>query len=485
MNLKNILSKIEKISVNGNPDIEISSITQDSRKVKSNSLFVAIKGLSTDGNKYINDAIKKGAVCIITENELSDDICHIIVKDASIALSEAACVFYDNPSDKLKLIGITGTNGKTTTSFIIDSILRANGKKTGVIGTVTNKIGDDEISSSYTTPDPVEFQSLLNTMVQAKVEYAVIEVSSHALAQKRVWGSKFDVAVFTNLTHDHLDYHKTMEDYGNAKKELFINYLKRDAISVINIDDIFSEELIKSITVKIITYGFLRGSNVMAFNIAPKFDSTSMSIYTQEGIIELQSKLVGIYNVYNIMAAVAASLALKIDPEIIKIGLEEMPQVPGRFEFVEGGQPFPIVVDYAHTPDGLINVLQTIRAIYPGRLIVVFGATGDRDKTKRPLMGEIVSTYSDLTIVTSDDPHSEDPEKIADEVISGISKDKTECYLKILDRRQAILKALSLACPQDFVLIAGKGHEKKQVFKDKAIEFNDKDVVLEIIKAEG
>ncbi len=473
--------------VKGNPNIEITSITHDSRQVSQGALFAAISGYTVDGNQYIEEAIKKGAVALITEKEFKDKNnalkCQIIVPDSREALGEIAGFFYGYPSRKFDIAGITGTNGKTTTSYIIESILKIAGKRTGIIGTISYKIGEDLISSTHTTPDAVKFQSLLYEMGKKNTEVAIVEVSSHALAQKRIWGTEFSLAIFTNLTHDHLDFHKTMENYGNAKLELFSKYLKSDGTAIVNNDDPFAQKIINSCKSKrIITYGFTRGSNVMAFNIAPGVDGTTMSICTPEGVIDFKVKLIGLFNVYNIMAAVASCIALGIDMEIIYKGLEEMEPIPGRFEYVEGGQVFPVIVDYAHTPDGLMNVLETILALFsPENLIVVFGATGDRDRLKRPEMGKLLSKYSDYMIITSDDPHSEDPDLIADEVISGILPEKKNCYEKILDRKEAIQKALFSAGSFDVVLIAGKGHEKKQIFKDREIEFNDKDTALEIL----
>ncbi|MBI5206382.1 MAG: UDP-N-acetylmuramoyl-L-alanyl-D-glutamate--2,6-diaminopimelate ligase [Candidatus Firestonebacteria bacterium] len=485
MKLKDILSFLDKKIVKGNSEIEIMSITQNSRKISSGGLFAAIEGQNTDGNKYIKEAIERGAHAVVTEKEYTDNnddsVCQIIVPDVRKALGEIASRFYGSPSEKINLIAITGTNGKTTTSYILESIFRAANKKTGIIGTIYYKIGEEKTYSTHTTPVAEEFQLLLSKMVENNVDICVAEISSHAIAQKRIWGSKFNTAIFTNLTHDHLDYHKTIEEYGNTKLELFTSYLKSNGTGIVNLDDPWADKFIKSGAKNIMTYGFSRGSNVMAFNVAPRLDGTSMSILTPEGIIECYVKLIGLYNVHNIMAAVCGALAMGLDIDTINEGLDELEPIKGRFEYVEGGQTFSVVVDYAHTPDGLQKVLETIRSLFRGRLIVVFGATGDRDKSKRPIMGKIVSLFSDIMIITSDDPHSENPEMIADEIISGVPKEKIQCIIKETDRKKAIEKALDMATPQDFILIAGKGHETKQIFKDKIIDFNDKELALKYL----
>lgn len=457
--------------------MDYSGIAYDSRKVKPGDLFVAIPGFKVDGTKYIPQAIKNGARIIVSEKDVDvpDGVSLQKVPCARRALAHLSAKFYDHPSQKLKLIAITGTNGKTTTAYIIESILRTAGFKTGLIGTIT---------SSLTTPESLELQQMLAQMVEQGVTHVVMEVSSHALALDRVVACDFDIAIFTNLTHDHLDFHKTREEYLTTKKKLF-EMLKPEGIAIINVDDPLSHFFIDVVKGEVITYGVTQAKFELRSTKDNEFDAKVSNILIKDDEMclkinshEIRTPLIGMPNVYNIVAAYQCALSLDIPQPIIKKGIEALKGVPGRFESLDHGQPFKVIIDFAHSPDALQKLIETYRPLTQGKIILVFGCPGDRDKDKRPLMGEIAVKLADEVIVTTDDPHSEKPEQIIKEVI-GKRKLK-----KIVDRKKAIEKALKLAKKGDTVLIAGRGHEKFQDFAGKKIAIDDREVVREILTSQ-
>lgn len=386
----------------------------------------------------------------------------------------------------MKLIGITGTNGKTTTSYFCESIFKEAGYKTGVLGTVYNKIGEKFIKHSLTTPESYDLQEILYNMVKENVKYVIIEVSSHALSLRRVEGCEFDIGIFTNLTQDHLDFHKNFDDYRNTKLKLFTEYanLSKEFKGVINIDDENGKFFINSMNKNYLTYGIRKKANVSAENLELKNDKTKFLLksFGKSILIELQLK--GIFNVYNSLSAATSAIAENIEMDVIKKGLENLQCVPGRMEEIRG-KNFSVFVDYAHTPDGLYNILLSAKEMSKGRIILVFGCGGDRDRGKRPIMGEIAAKFADYFIITSDNPRSEEPEKIIEEIEEGVKKIKGKRifeYETEPDRKSAIRKALKFAKENDLVIIAGKGHENKQIFKDRVIHFDDREMVREILK---
>lgn len=464
---------------------EIHSLSCDSRSVEEQSLFVALSGMRFDGNHYIREAVAKGAVAVIRSDEantledIPSSVCVIEVSDPKKFLSEIAMRFYGAPSKRLKVFGITGTNGKTTVTYLLESIAHSHKKKCAVVGTINYRIGNEILPSKNTTPSFLENQQFLSRLADQSVDYSFMEVSSHALVQGRVDLIDFRVAVFTNLTGDHLDYHKTMEEYFRAKSLLFKN-LSRDAVAVINADDPYGQRLLELTKARIFTYGFNPSARIKACDVHFGFGGSKMTIETPVGNFELTTPLIGMHNVYNILAAVGTSLADGIPLETVKGGLQQIGLIPGRLEAFDSGREFFVFIDYAHTEDGLKNVLQAIRSTGETRIITVFGCGGDRDRTKRPKMGKIACELSDHSIVTTDNPRSEDPQAIIDEIKTGFTKNNYEI---VVDRTQAIHKALSLASPGDVVLIAGKGHETYQIFKDRTIDFDERDVIRDFIKA--
>lgn len=465
-----------KLTMNFN-DIDIKGISYDSRKTKPCDVFIAISGLKTDGYNYIPEAINNGAVVIVAERdfEAPPPVKKVIVENARKSLAELSNKYYHFPSKKLRLIGITGTNGKTTTAYLIESILSTAGYKTGLIGTVETKINGKSIDSILTTPESLELQALLAQMLQEGVTHVVMEVSSHSLAQFRVAGCEFDVVIYTNLTHDHLDYHKTMEAYLEEKKKLF-KMLKPNGVAIINVDDPYSKQIAEVVETEVMFYGLKEARHETMNTIYASFDVSGMRM-TIDGL-EIRTKLFGEYNAYNILAAYRCGEVFHIRPEIIKKGIEKA-FVPGRLEEITNNLGFKIFVDFAHSPDALQKLLETLKPLAQGKLILVFGCPGDRDKAKRPIMGRIAAELADVVIVTTDDPHTENPRKIIDEILQGIP-------LRVeLDRKTAIEKALSLAKKNDILVIAGRGHEKYQDFNGKNISFDDREVVRKILSDMG
>jgi len=470
--------KIEKCY--GSFDIEIKGIAYDSRRVKEGFLFVAIKGFLTDGHKYIKDALKRGAVAVVVEHEvdLHPEITFIKVTDTRQALALLSSAFYNYPSQKLSLVGVTGTNGKTTTTYITKSILNSWDKKVGLLGTIQYIIADRVITASHTTPESLDLQRYLSDMVENGVEYVVFEVSSHSLALKRVEGCSFKVAVFTNFTQDHLDFHGTMDNYLKAKKKIF-GYLTHDGSAVLNWDDPTVRSIAGELRCRVITYGFGDGAMLKAKDVKSNMSGLSFKVQTPDTEFSVTSPLVGRNNAYNILAAVSSAYALGVGEEAIVNGVREVKPIPGRFERVELGQGFLAVVDYAHTEDALRRLIEEARNITRGKVITVFGCGGDRDRDKRAKMGSAASQLSDFVIVTSDNPRTEEPEKIISEVTAGITKNN---YAVLPDRAEAIRAAVEMARDGDTVLIAGKGHEDYQEIKGIRYPFSDREVLGATIK---
>ncbi|AKL95630.1 UDP-N-acetylmuramoyl-L-alanyl-D-glutamate--2,6-diaminopimelate ligase MurE [Clostridium aceticum] len=487
MVLKKLLKEMVVEEIIGNDKINIDAIEYDSRKVKENSLFLCIKGFKTDGHLYIKDAIQRGASAVMVEKAVEADIegtTVIRVKDTRKAMAVVAKHFYGDPSSSLDLIGVTGTNGKTSTTYMIKKILEVSRKKTGLIGTISNWIGEEKLDADRTTPEALDLQRLFRNMLEVKVDSCVMEVSSHSLELQRVEECEFKVGVFTNLTPEHLDFHETLEDYRNAKKKLFY---KTSLCNVVNIDDEDGRKIaeeIKSLPTPLLTYGIKGEGEITAENIIMTMTSVSFDLVTPKYTEKIEINIPGMFTVYNGLAAIAACYSMGIDRKDIKEGLSVLKGVAGRLDAVEGFSKFAVIVDYAHTPDALENVLKSVKDFTKNKLITVFGCGGDRDQTKRPVMGEIAGKYSDLTIVTSDNPRTEDPIKILNMIEEGI-KNTTGEYHIIEDRREAIRFALKNATSGDILLIAGKGHETYQIIGDKVFEFDDKKVALEVAREDG
>jgi len=484
MKLKEIIETINYRKMTGNPDIEIKGITSNSRQVGEGFLFCAVRGDNTDGHKYIASAVSNGANSVLLQDmpeNKSKNITYIEVDNSMQATPLVAANFYNNPTKKITLIGITGTNGKTTTSYILDSIWKKNNLNSGIIGTIEISYNGVKRSSSMTTPDSIELTKILSEMSENNVNNVSMEVSSHALDRHRADGCHFDGAIFTNLTQDHLDYHGNLENYYNSKKKLFTDLLKSSdktgKVAVINTDDEFGLKLVDEIECRVLTYSLKPESG----DIYPSQYEISSSgikaeIITPKGKVNLNSSLIGEHNLYNILSAIGIAIELNTPIEVIEDALSGNINVPGRLERVENDRGINVLVDYAHTPDALENVLNTITPLKKGRIITLFGCGGDRDKGKRPKMGKIAARFSDFTIITSDNPRTEDPEIILDEIEAGIKTKEADNtnYIKISDRKMAIEFALQKAKPGDIVLLAGKGHEDYQIIGNEKTDFDDK-----------
>ncbi|MFW5981281.1 MAG: UDP-N-acetylmuramoyl-L-alanyl-D-glutamate--2,6-diaminopimelate ligase [bacterium] len=482
MNLKKLIQDINPLEIKGELEKKIDNIVYDSRQVKAGSLFLAIRGFTLDGHDFIDKAIKNGAIAIVIEKELKEykkDITYIKVKDSREAMAHIAAVFYNYPLEELDLIGITGTNGKTTTTYLIKNMLDNIGMEAGLIGTIKNIIGDKVLPATRTTPESLDLYTLFDKMYQANLKRVVMEVSSHALDLKRVIGMKFKVAIFTNISQDHLDYHKTISAYLKAKSKLFTQ-LKNDGFAVVNIDDKHSDKIIKASVSDVLTYSINKDSDFKAYNIDLSPRGVSFSIQGKMNF-DIKMKITGLFNVYNTLAAIACGYALGLKERQIKEGLERVTGVAGRFEAIKEAREFSVIVDYAHTPDGMENVLKTALEFVKGKIIVVFGCGGDRDKGKRPQMAEMAAKYGDYVIITSDNPRSEEPIDIIQDIEKGIENTDTE-YKKIIDRKEAIHAAIKQARKDDMLIIFGKGHETYQVFKDKTIAFDDRQVAREALE---
>ncbi len=477
MLLKTLLAAVAPRATIGPVDRNVDAIAYDSRRVQANSIFVALRGEKSDGNRFVDQAIEKGATVIVTETELRNPRATTVqVENTRTALADLAAAFYQHPMRRLKLAAVTGTNGKTTTTFLIKHICENARMRCGLIGTVRYEIGERVLPAIRTTPEALEIQELLGQMLNAGCKAAAMEVSSHALAQERTRGLEWDVAVFTNLTQDHLDFHGSMDRYFAEKAKLFTalatQEAKKNAVAVVNIDDRYGAKLIDRISkeIPIVTYGMGTRADFRASNHRPDFSGTSYQLDALGKIFLVRLPLIGRFNVANSLAALAAANTLGISLRDAILSLGKSPQVPGRLEAVQAKRQFQVFVDYAHTPDALLNVLKTLRELSPRKLIVVFGCGGDRDRQKRPLMAHAADNNADFSIITSDNPRKEDPDEIIAEVEKGFRSDR---YETITDRAEAIARAVSLAEPRDIVLIAGKGHETYQEFADNTIPFDD------------
>jgi UDP-N-acetylmuramoyl-L-alanyl-D-glutamate--2,6-diaminopimelate ligase len=462
----------------GDTNRAITGVAYDSRAVAPGAVFVGLKGLQADGTSFTRQAVERGAAAIVSEQPAPADVGvpWAVVHDARLALAQLAAAFYDHPSADMRVVGITGTNGKTTTAYILSSIFEAAGIRCGVLGTVAYRIGDELREATRTTPEAPDVQRLLREMVERGCGACAMEVSSHALALRRVDAMTFAAAVFTNLTRDHLDFHEDMEQYFQAKRRLF-EMLPADNPSVLNIDDPRGPSLVE-IAGRPVTFAIGRPADITPGPLSFSLSGLTFDVRTPRGTLRLRSKLVGRPNVYNILAAVATGVALDVPFDAIEKGVSALEGVPGRFQIVSSQEDgVTVVVDYAHTDDALRNLLETARPLARGRLITVFGCGGDRDRTKRPLMGAVAGRLSDLIIVTSDNPRSEDPNRIIEEIRRGITpdtrRDSAQQLLSIADRREAIARAIKLAKPDDVVLVAGKGHEKYQVIGNQVLPFDD------------
>ncbi|WP_341877162.1 UDP-N-acetylmuramoyl-L-alanyl-D-glutamate--2,6-diaminopimelate ligase [Defluviitalea saccharophila] len=482
MRLCDLLNTIQYTVIQGSEELEIDNIAYDSRQVNSNTLFICIEGFKVDGHNFALDAIKKGATALLVQKEINDIPSHITVirvGNTREKMPYIASAFYNHPVKHMKLIGVTGTNGKTTTTFLIGKILEQYNKKIGLIGTIENRIGGKAVEASRTTPESLDLQALFAQMLKEEVSHVVMEVSSHALDLNRVDACDFEIGVFTNLTLDHLDFHKTMENYRDAKAKLF----RKCKYGIINIDDPHGKEIIKQADCKVITFGIENDADFKAYNIMMSSKGIEFSVTLEDQEIRFHLNTIGRFNIYNALGAIAAGYYLNIPIEVIKTALEDMEGVPGRVQRVESNRGFSVIVDYAHAPDGLENVLKTIKEFAEGRIITVFGCGGDRDRSKRPIMGEIAGKYSDFCIITSDNPRSEEPEDIIAEIEVGMQK--TNCpYEKVVDRKEGIQRAIEAAKTKDIILIAGKGHETYQIIKDRVIHFDDVEVVKSILQGD-
>ncbi|EJT6476693.1 UDP-N-acetylmuramoyl-L-alanyl-D-glutamate--2,6-diaminopimelate ligase [Clostridium perfringens] len=482
MILKSLLKGLDYEVIKGNEESKVQNIRYDNRKIEQGDAFVCVKGFKVDGHSFIGDAIKKGAKTLIVQEDVSvqEDITIIKVRDTRKALAIMSSNYFGNPKDKLEIIGITGTNGKTTSAFIIKSILEKAGFMTGLIGTIANYIGNKKVDAVRTTPESYELHELFKNMVDAGVEYCVMEVSSHSLELDRVYGVQFEEGIFTNLTRDHLDFHKTFENYYNAKFKLF----ERSNHSIINLDDPYGANIVKDIEergvkTKVSTFSIEKESDFKAFEIKSHSNGSEFKV-NLEGIEEFSINIPGEYNIYNSLGCIICAYNLNIPMDKIKEGLSDV-VIPGRCELVakEKNLPYSIIIDYAHTPDGLENILSTVKAFTKNRMISVFGCGGDRDKVKRPQMGKIGCELSDIAIITSDNPRSEEPMDIINDIVKPLNYDN---FVIEVNRKEAIRKAMNMALEGDVIVIAGKGHETYQILKDETIHFDEREVVYDILE---
>jgi UDP-N-acetylmuramoyl-L-alanyl-D-glutamate--2,6-diaminopimelate ligase len=469
--------------------IEIRQVACDSRKVQPGALFFALHGAKADGNAFIQDAMRRGAVAIASA-ELAPSaplsgVAWIQVRDARKALAITAANFFGHPANALQLVAVTGTNGKTTTTSVIDAIVKASGAKTGLFGTIAYHTPLGDYPAPNTTPESVELQGFFAEIRDAGGKYAVLEASSHSLAMDRLWGCHFQAALFTNLTREHMDYHKTFEDYFAAKKRLFEGTgAGAPEVAVVNSDDEFGKRL-AGLAKKTVTYGLESHAEITTKKFQLTFDGLTFTAQTPNGKVEVVSSLVGRINVYNILGAIGAGQALGLSNEVIETGIRNLESVSGRFQRIDLGQPFLVIVDYAHTDDALENLIRTARELNSkGRIITLFGCGGEKDRTKRPVMGEVTGRLSDLTILSSDNPRSEDPLKIISDIIVGLQKTAGK-YLIEPDREKAIGLAMDEARARDIVLLAGKGHENYQILADRKLEFDDREMARRALRERG
>jgi UDP-N-acetylmuramoyl-L-alanyl-D-glutamate--2,6-diaminopimelate ligase len=467
--------------------LPVEDLEYDSRRVKRGALFFAFPGARADGRGFAAAAVNAGAVAVLSELP-SPEVFQgnwIQVEHGRHALAQAARNFFRRPDERISLTGITGTNGKTTTAYLLDSILRAAGKTTAMIGTIEYHLGDRVIPAVNTTPESLDLYRLFAELEQIGGTFATMEVSSHALALGRVYGMHFHTAVFTNLTRDHLDFHRTMDEYFTAKQMLFTGAgAPAPSFAVVNRDDAYGARIQTGSNAQVLWYGLGKDASVRARHISSSFDGLRFEVQAPDGRFTVQSPLIGRINVYNILAACGASLSYGLPHETIARGIAQLRSVPGRFERVDEGQPFVVVVDYAHTDDALRNVISMARSLEPKRVVTLFGCGGDRDRTKRPIMGEVAADLSDFVVLTSDNPRSEDPLDIMNDVLVGLRRKDTPCLAEP-DRATAIRRAIEEARPGDILILAGKGHETYQVLKDRTIAFDDREVAREVLRSFG
>jgi len=486
MKLSQLLKDIEPVEITGEINKEIKSISYNSGSIKEGDLFVAIAGFSKDGHDFIEEAIKNGAAAVLTQRKVKaqSNLTQIIVPQTREALARISSNFYENPTKGLTLTGITGTNGKTTTAFLIDAVLRFAGEKTSIITTIESYILDKKIHFDRTTPGSLELNKFSRDSIKSGADFLTMEVSSHAVDLHRIDFLDFDFFIFTNLTQDHLDYHKNMQNYFSTKKRLFVKEFRElysGKGAVLNADDIYGKQLLGLTDLKTLSYSVLsKNTDIKAENISSSTTGIEMDVSIKgKGNIKIKSMLCGYFNVYNILASIGACVFLNIDKDTIQKGIEMMSGVSGRFEKIKEIEDFTVIVDYAHTPDGLENILKTASSILTtgSRIITVFGCGGDRDKTKRSIMGSIAGKESDFLIITSDNPRTEEPLSIISMIEDGVKESGNKNYLKMEDRASAIEKALNTAAKNDIVIIAGKGHEDYQEFNGRRIYFSDQKIV--------
>ena len=477
MKLNDIINGLEIIKVNGNLDLDITNIEYDSRKVRENTLFICIKGFNSDGHKYIQNAIKSGAKSFLVQDDINiDGYTFIRVNDTRASMAKIADNFYNHPSKKFGVIGVTGTNGKTSITTLLSEILKSNNNKVGLIGTIKIFDGEEEIQSNSTTPESIELQNYFNRMLNNKCDYCAMEVSSHSLALNRVDETDFKLGLFTNLTPDHLDFHKDLEDYRRSKEKLFF---KTSIANIINIDDDGGKKIyenIKYLKTPIYTYGIDNEADFMARDIQISANGVSYKLKTPTYEDNIFVPIPGKFTVYNTLAVIAACYMLNLDKDVIIKTLKNTNGITGRFEIVENDKDINVIIDYAHTPDALENILNTVKEFAKGDIITVFGCGGDRDKIKRPLMGKISQKLSDICIITSDNPRNENPNLIIEDILSGLDKD-IKNYKVIIDRKEAIEEAIKIAKKDDIIIIAGKGHENYQIIGKNKYHFDDKEIV--------
>jgi UDP-N-acetylmuramoyl-L-alanyl-D-glutamate--2,6-diaminopimelate ligase len=487
--LSEVFQGVETALPAGASSLEIRQVVCDSRKVKPGALFFALHGVKADGNKFIQDALKRGAIAIASEEQapgtIPAGVVWIQVLEARQALAITAANFLGHPADALQLVAVTGTNGKTTTASVVDAIVKASGAKTGLFGTIAYHTPLSDYPAPNTTPESVDLQGFFAEICDAGGEYAVLEASSHSLAMDRLWGCHFQAAVFTNLTREHMDFHKTFEDYFAAKKRLFEGTgAGAPEVAVLNVDDEFGKRL-AGLAKKTVTYGLESAADITTKKFQLTFDGLTFTAQTPNGKVHVVSRLVGRINVYNLLAAIGAAQALGLSNDVIENGIQNLEGVSGRFERIDLGQPFLVIVDYAHTDDALENLIRTARELSSkGRIITLFGCGGEKDRTKRPVMGEVTGRLSDLTILSSDNPRSEDPLKIISDIIVGLQKTAGK-YLIEPDREKAIGMAMEEARSGDIVLLAGKGHENYQILADRTFEFDDREMARRALRERG
>jgi len=487
--LSEVLHGLETNLPSGAREIEIRQVACDSRKVQPGALFFALHGAKADGNAFIQDALKRGAVAIASEapapSTIPAGVEWIQVREARKALAICAANFFRHPANALQLVAVTGTNGKTTTTSVVDAIVKASGAKTGLFGTIAYHTPRGVYPAPNTTPESVDLQEFLAEIRDAGGTYAVLEASSHSLAMERLWGCHFQAAVFTNLTREHMDFHKTFEDYFAAKKRLFEGTgAGAPEIAILNADDEFAKRL-AGLAKKTVTYGLESPADITTKKFHLTFEGLAFTAHTPNGRLNVASQLVGRINVYNLLAAIGAAQALGLSNEVIEKGIRDLESVSGRFQRIDLGQPFLVIVDYAHTDDALENLIRTARELNPkGRIITLFGCGGLKDRTKRPVMGEVTGRLSDLTILSSDNPRSEDPLKIISDIIVGLQKTAGK-YLIEPDREKAIGMAMDEARAGDIVLLAGKGHEDYQILADRTLAFDDREMARRALRERG